>query len=65
MKTIDNFAFISAALKMLWILIIWTMLMGVMMSKMLIMIMSYLASDSDAHMMFRIRDALKCQCCSS
>ena len=63
MKTIDNFDFISAV-KMLWIMIMWTMLMGIMMSKMLIMIISYLASDADAQMMMRMRDALKYQFCS-
>ena len=36
---------------------------GVMMSKMLIMIISYLASDADAQMMMRMRDALKYQFC--
>ena len=63
MKTIDNFAYISA-LKMLLIMIMWTILMGITMSKMLIMIISYLASDADAQMMMRMRDALKYQFCS-
>ena len=37
---------------------------GIMMSKMLIMIISYLASDADAQMMMRMRVALKYQFCS-
>ena len=37
---------------------------GIMMSKMLIMIISYLASDADAQMMMWMRDALKYQFCS-